>query len=294
MPTKIVVCFNRADEAGWSETYYYNQTSISGAIAGFAPVLAARRQLLSSYCYVYAVRYTLTGTPPTRQSRLVISQAPAINPTGTGTGAGNLDPDSGTVGALCKFFTASGQSENRLVRGLPDQFNSWSASVYRMQMTTAAEQLLDSFAVVLTAQANGMGWLPRGNLTPGQQKATAISTVTQIAPTQVGITLKAPATLDPLVDGSIILSGFRGVSAPLNGQYGYHQWIAPTTTSIVLNKVVSEAAVQGYGGTGAYMRTALNLFANYLPSTSANSALVRSRNIGNPFGRTRGRRRVAR
>lgn len=290
MPTKIVVQFNRTDEAGWSEVYFNQSPDLDAATAFFQPVLLARRALLASYAYVYAIRYSQVTTPPSRVSRLIVSDSPAILPSGQ-VALGNLNPDVGSVGALGSFINATGGHERRLIRGVPDGLVEWSGSKQRMALSPFLTQGLDTFTQALTATSAGMGWIPRGSAGAVGTKTNPITATVQLTDTQLSLTYTGTDRFVPLTDGTLILGGFRGAAAALNGSYGYHQWSNPTLGTVLISRAFPSNAALAYQGTGATVRVALGTLQRYLQTTAWQGGLVRTRNIGGPFGRTRGRRR---
>lgn len=290
MAVKIVMMFNRADSAGWSETYYSNASGTTAAIAGFSPVMSARQSLLAAYCYLYATRYTLVTTPlPARRSQLILQTNPAITSTGGG-GAGAFNADVGTVGALTSLTNQLQQSEPRLIRGMPDSWMLWDIPTQRMSVLPIALGPLYGFIQTLTSGTSNLGWIPRGTAGGTGTQTSPITAVAQTAGGPLVVTYTGGASFNPLTNGTIILGGFKGKAASLNGQYGYHQWASPATGTINISKTFPSAAPGAYLGTGGTVRIATNTFVAYTAVSSSVFALVRTRNIGSPFGRTRGRR----
>lgn len=287
---RCTILFNRTDVAGWSESYYTSATEIDAAIAGFAPILAARRACLSSYCYVYGVRYT--SNTAARTSRLIINNSPQITPSGPGT-PNNFDPDIGVAGALATFTNSVGRSSEHICRGLPDSSVEWNAGLNRMQMNSGVLGPLNNFASVLTAQANNAGWFSRSTLLQDQTKSTPISVLTTNSQGYVRLGVASTATFNPVTDGAIIVSGFKGQLGGLNGTYSALAWSVASPTTIGITKILADPLTLIYSGQGGFLRLQKPTFHSYAPVTAWPGSLVRSHRIGRPFGATRGRRRKA-
>lgn len=290
MPVRVTVLFNRTDSAGWSESYYSSQADVGGAIRAFQPVLKARQGLLASYCYVFAVRYTVLFVRG--QSQLVIATTPSIGPSGAG-GLNALNPDDGVVGAL-GTFTGGGRTERRLIRGLPDDSMEWSVPLGRMSFSVTSVGPLVNFATVLTSAGAGMGWLQRSVINGAGTNTQPISAVAAQDNGNALITIASNTPYDPTAGTAMVLSGFRGPAAVLNGPYGFHQYSKVATTQLNVTHQISAGEVAAYPGQGAFIRQGNYTFVPYTPTTTGAFSLVRSRKIGRPFGSTHGRRRVPR
>lgn len=289
MPVRCTVLFNRADESGWSESYYCNKTTINDAISTFAPVLAARQTLLANECWVFGVRYT-TYTA-LRESRLIVSQNPTIGGSGSGGTLNSQSPDIGTAGALGTFINSNNRKETRLIRGIPDQALNWNAATHRMGFNATLTGALNNFATVLTATANSMGWLQSAPLNGAGTHTLQVQGLVSTAGGLLQAKVTSTAGYDPLTSGTIVLSGFRGQSAVANGQYGPLAWSVQDSTHLQFSRQITEAQALAYSGQGGYVRWAAKGFAPYVASDANTWTFVRSRNIGRPFGTTRGRRR---
>lgn len=287
---RCTILFNRTDVAGWSESYYTDATTIEGAIANFAPVLTARRACLSAYCYVYGVRYT--SSTVARQSRLILNSSPQITPSGAGT-PNNFDPDIGVAGALGTFVNTAGRSSEHICRGLPDSPVEWSAPLNRMQMNAGILGPLNNFANALTSQNNHMGWFSRSTLLAGGSKSTPIKVLTTNAQGYVRLGVDSSAGFNPVTDGAIIVSGFKGPLGGLNGTYSALAWSVASPTNIGITKILADPLTLLYSGQGGFLRVQAPTFNAYTPLTAWPGSLVRSHRIGRPFGATRGRRRKA-
>lgn len=293
--TRVTVNFNRADEAGWSESYFTSLSGLPTVAVAFAPIIAARRQLLSSQCWVYSIRYS--APPPVRASVLSISTNPQIVTTTNTSSPNGSQPDTGQVGVLISLLANIGggniRGESRILRGLADNSVAWSSPINRMAPFGMTTQL-NAFSNALTTTGS-WGWAYRSPGGVAGAKSVPVIAIAAALPGQVVVTMGSQPFAFP-GDGSLILSGFRGLAAIVNGTYGTAQWAIPSSpvNTIILKRDASTTQTDAYSGTGGWIRAANYTFTPYLLAPTAAATLIRTRNIGNPFGRTRGRRSARR
>jgi hypothetical protein len=293
VPYRITFQWNRADQEGFSETYFSNATTTFQQVyQQMQAYVTARQAINGTQVYLYGIR--IASVP----SNLRLSQFFLNTTANTGLTApsGTNNVDQGGLGALVTLTGAGGLKQQRVFRGIPDAWMYWEPTLGRMNISPTGVFALNGFVQAMTAGSLGLGWFPRSKAA-GNANAFKVTTVT--AGTGNTVVIVAPgSTFTNPVSGTLILSGFRKPSSVLNGAYGTGEWVVGSTpATIILTRTVSLDAIAGYQGVGGLVRpygTGFTPFTVVVNSNPPQWGLVRHRNIGRPFGMVRGRRLVPR
>lgn len=289
---RITLMMNRADEAGWSETYTLDgPSSIQAAESAALRLCTQRNKGLAQYIAIFGFRCSLLPTSGRRSKPTLLPNF--VGGAASGNPANVLPPDVGTVGAQSTLEGQNFGFERRLFRGLPDAWVEWNTQPLQMVLLPAGQLQLNSIVNYLCSGQDSWGWMSRPSAVDNANTA-AVDTIAQPIPQT--FTLHAPgSSILTAPTGPIIVAGFRAPNSVLNGTYGQGQYSVNVANAIItIRKVVSELSVTGYSGQGGTVRPADYAFTAYQPVTTADWDLVRTRRIGSPFGRTRGRRKIAR
>jgi hypothetical protein len=291
MGYKISFLWNRADQEGFSETYYTSSTSGFAAVnASMNAYVQARIAISAPQVYLYGTRIS-TFPSNLRQSQFFLNTT--NNQYGISGGTLSNNADQGGNGALISVYNQGGGVEQRIFRGIPQNYIAWNPGLSRMDLTTTAEKKLNSFLAVFTSGTLGLGWYVRSKVA-GNSNAFKITTVAAGTGNTVIISAPGSAFTNP-ASGPLILSGFRKPSSVLNGTYGTAEWsVGASASQLVLTRLASPAAVSAYQGNGGVVRAAAVSFSAFQTAINAPWGLVRNRRIGRPFGMVRGRRLVPR